>query len=288
VPAGSAANSNNWFMHGWGNATSLAAHKQNIVSDMEQAFNFSLPSDITSARPFQINLNFQGQPSEWNTEPYISNRFFNSIYGIYYNHDGANGANIASAVIRTTKQDGAQTYHWVVVNGLSPQGSEAQSFVARYSIMSSLYSFLLAGNDTNANVYPIPMIPLLNIVNPTNTQEINSNNINITWNIDFKRWDSKPYVPGFSVIQNINNYFYLIKYQRLGDNKWYFIQDTNMSFPCDIGDLPTDSSYRIYTNNYNWNLSNLQNGMYWLVVEAHHNTRINHYSYHMIFVNINK
>jgi type II secretory pathway pseudopilin PulG len=289
VPAGSAANSNNWFMHGWGNDTSLAAHKQNIVSDMEQAFNFSLPSDITSARPFQINLNFQGQPPEWNTDPfYINNRFFNSIYGIYYNHDGANGANIASAVIRTTKQDGAQTYHWVVVNGLSPQGSEAQSFVARYSIMSSLYSFLLAGNDTNANVYPIPMIPLLNITNPTNTQEINSNNINITWNIDFKRWDSKPYVPGFSVIQNQNNYFYLIKYQKLGDNKWYFIQDINKSFPCDIGDLPTDSSYRIYTNSYNWNLSNLQNGMYWLVVEAHHNTRINHYSYHMIFVNINK
>lgn len=289
VPAGSAANSNNWFTHGWGNATSLAAHKQNIVSDMEQAFNFSLPSDITSARPFQINLNFQGQPPEWNTDTfYIRNRFFNSIYGIYYNHDGANNANIASAVIRTTKQDGAKTYHWVVVNGLSPQGSEAQSFVARYSIMSSLYSFLLAGNDTNANVYPIPMIPLLNITNPTNTQEINSNNINITWNIDFKRWDSKPYVPRFSVIQNRNNYFYLIKYQRLGDNKWYFIQDINSSFPCDIGDLPTDSSYRIYTNNYNWNLSNLQNGMYWLVVEAHHNTRINHYSYHMIFVNINK
>jgi hypothetical protein len=132
------------------------------------------------------------------------------------------------------------------------------------------------------------MIPLLNITNPTNTQEINSNNVNITWNIDFKRWDSKPYVPGFSVIQNQNNYFYLIKYQKLGDNKWYFIQDINKSFPCDIGDLPTDSSYRIYTNNYNWNLSNLQNGMYWLVVEVHHKTRINHYSYHMIFININK
>jgi type II secretory pathway pseudopilin PulG len=289
VPAGYPRNSNNWFTHGWGNATSLAAHKQNIVSDMEKAFNFSLPSDITSARPFRVDLNFQGQPPEWNTDPfYINNRFFNSIYGTYYTHDGADGADIASAVIRTTKQDGARTYHWVVVNGLSPQGSEAQSFVARYSIMSSLYSFLLAGNDTNANVYPIPMIPLLNITNPTNTQEINSNNVNITWNIDFKRWDGNDYVNGFNVHQNPNNYFYLIKYQRLGDNEWYFIQDINRSFPCDIGDLPTDSSYRIYTNSYNWNLSNFQNGMYWLVVEAHHNTRINHYSYHMIFVNINR
>ncbi|MGC8734320.1 MAG: prepilin-type N-terminal cleavage/methylation domain-containing protein [bacterium] len=288
VPAGSAADVNQWFNHGWGNSDSLAAHKQEIVNDMETAFNFSLPSDITSARPFQINLNFQGRPPEWDDNFYKINRFYNSIYTVYYNHNGANGANLASAIIRSTKQDGGRTYHWVVVNGLSPQGSEAQSFVARYSIMSSLYAFLLAGNDTNANVFPIPMIPYLNITNPTNTQEINTNNINITWNISFKRWDGNPYVPGFNVSQNPNNYFYLIKYQKLGDNKWYFVQDINRSFPCDIGDLPSDNSYKIYATNYNWDISNLPNDMYWLVVEAHHNLRVNHYSYHMVFINVNK
>ncbi len=287
VPAGSNANTNQWFMHGWGNDTSLAAHKQGSVNDMETAFNFSLPSDITAARPFQINLNFQGQPPEWNDNFYISNRFYNSIYNVYYNHDGANGANIASAVIRSTKQN-TINYYWVVVNGLSPQGSEAQSFVARYSIMSSLYAFLLAGNDTNANVNPIDMIPYINITNPINTQEINTNNLNISWSVEFKRWDGRPYIPGFSVSQNSNNYFYLIKYQKLGDNKWYFVQDINRAFPCDLGDLPSDNSYKIYTTNYNWNISNLPNDMYWLVVEAHHNIRLNHYSYHMIFINVNK
>jgi type II secretory pathway pseudopilin PulG len=288
VPAGSAAAVNQWFNHGWGDYTSLAAHKQGVVNDMETAFNFSLPSDITSARPFQINLNFQGRPPEWDDNFYKINRFYNSIYTVYYNHNGANGANLASAIIRSTKQDGGRTYHWVVVNGLSPQGSEAQSFVARYSIMSSLYAFLLAGNDTNANVFPIPMIPYLNITNPTNTQEINTNDINITWNISFKRWDGNPYVPGFNVSQNPNNYFYLIKYQKLGDNKWYFVQDINRSFPCDIGDLPSDNSYKIYATNYAWDISNLPNDMYWLVVEAHHNLRVNHYSYHMVFINVNK
>lgn len=288
VPAGSNPNTNQWFMHSLrGDYTSLAAHKQNIVNDMETAFNFSLPSDITSARPFQINLNFQGMPREWNDSFYVNNRFYNSVYNVYYNHDGVDGADIASAVIRSTKQN-TINYYWAVVNGLSPQGSEAQSFVARYSIMSSLYAFLLAGNDTNANVSPVNMLPYLTIVNPTNTQEINTNNINISWNVDFKRWDGNPYIPGFNVSQNLNNYFYLIKYQKLGDNKWYFVQDINGSFPCELGDLPNDNSYKIYNTNYNWNISNLPNDMYWLVVEAHHNIRQNHYSYHMVFINVNK
>lgn len=282
-------NVNQWFNHGWGN-TQLNSTKANLTNDLERAFNITLPQRIPSARPWDIDLNFQGQPPEWNVPFFVSNRFLNSIYKIYYNHDvRPNGADVASGIVRSVKQNNPTgLYYWAVVNGLSPQGSEAQSFIAKYSITSSIYAFLLAGFDNNANITtPPPQLPVITITNPENTQEITSNTTNIQYNIQFTRWDGNNYIQNQpNIPQNPNNWRYLIKYQPLGDNKWYFIQDTQRAFPTKLGER--NENYFINTTSFNADLSNIPNGMYWLLVEAHHLTRKHHFSYHMVFININK
>lgn len=284
-------NNNKWFNHGWGDYTTLAATKQ-ATSDLETAFNITLPQQITAARPWDIGLDFQGQPLEWNNPFYVNNRFINSVYERYYDHRGANGATISSGIVRSYKRNNPnRLYYWAVINGLSPQGSEAQSFVARYSITSSIYAFLLAGFDTNANITtPPPQIPIIRIIEPENTQEITTSTVRIRYEIDFKRWDNRNYIinqPG-TITQNPHNWRYLIKYQPLGDSNWYFIQDTSRQFPTKLGEKPENNANYINTTSYDWNLSNIPNGMYWLVVEAHHIQRIHHYSYHMVFIRINK
>src|SRR5260370_27142598 len=91
---------------------------------------------------------------------------------------------------------------FVFVNGLSPTGQSGVAFIARWSFLSLVQSFMNAGLCKVGNVSDparVRELPRVAIATPNDSIDINDpSTLAITWTLDWKRWDGLPYTPSYA------------------------------------------------------------------------------------------
>lgn len=258
------------------------------IANTASGYNFPLLNPIPNNRPFALNLNGT------NPEAFLNARygpaFITNEDARYYQN--ANTSGPGSSLI-STRNPSTNRPAFVVVNGLSPVGQSGVAFIARWSFLSLIHSYMEAGLYTDALPAPVGctgcpfrvrQLPRVIISSP-NAQSIlvDPPSINIQWTATWKRWDDKKYTPAYS--STFSESGLAMEYQVLYsvDNgvTWRFVQDDT---PWTRGTkLPTGDP-RLITGatNYVWNTPDppFVQGNYIIRVEGYRAGFPLHYSYH--------
>lgn len=228
---GTASGSTATFNHSSQNPLSVGILNDGTV--MGNDFNFAMPSSFSPVtRPWALS---QGgnTPPEWSSAPYNGRRTTLAIYSGdngpqstvantnwgFYDWSGGSAANFprSSAAVRLYDTTGnidprnIASYGYFVVNGLAPSDTAGYNFVAQFSMLACLRTYLDAGAptftaknnyvlDASSNKIPIRFnpVPYVEITYPTNKKDMgNASPIAITWTERYARWDDAPYTENY-------------------------------------------------------------------------------------------
>lgn len=241
-------------------------------------YKIPMPTTIANARPFDININDTSQNPDHFLQPVYGAATSLATEARFYRHDGDNiqGSSLLSM------HDGGNTA-FVVVNGLSPTGESGVAFIARWSFLSLVQSFLSAGR-TQFNGVTDPArvreLPRVEITYPDDSVDINDpTTMDVKWKSTWQRWDAIPYTPAYpaNFSEDTTIHFALL-YSRDNGKTWRYMQNETAATP---GVRPP-ASLLLTGTTYNWSVpaSSFPKGNYVIRVEAYRDTIPLHYAFH--------
>ena len=274
-------------------------------TEMANNYNFTLPTVAGISRPFKLNNDWGGVPTEFSDATYSGIRCSSAVISRFYGHN--NGTTWeGSALLRLQNPSGSSTSNaFIVANGLDRTVETGSAFIARYALLSLMHSFLTCGIDGvggTPSASRIGQLPRLEIKTPNVATELdNPTSISITWATTWKRWDGQKYTTAYADTYvepgDDANLKYIILYSRDNGDSWR--------------DLPTDSPFTpVFAtpgkpnpaklisdlNNggnegYLWDVSNttyFPEGSYIIMIEVYRNNQPCHYSYHQQKIYLNR
>ena len=172
---------------------------------------------------------------------------------------------------------------FIVVNGLSPTGTAGVAFIARWSFLSLVQSFMEAGLTQIAGA-PDPSrvreLPCVTITAPNDSIDINDpTTLNVTWTAEWKRWDGLPYTPAYPAnFKEDTPVRFALLYSRDNGRTWRHMQDETAATP---GVRPADALLTTATS-YTWNVpaGGFPKGNYLIRIEAYRDGYALHYAFH--------
>ncbi len=275
-----------------GSANSTFHHRYatgtgNLLSggtDVANNFNYPLGGGISLDRPFDYDVNDTSMnPDGFMQAPYGTAYTAGSLLPFYDHSTYTTG--FGSALFTFSR--GTSDVSFIAVNGLSPTGSSGSSFIANWSFLSLMHSFLSAGLYNAASSYTnhIPQVPQVTITSPNSSSNLqNPSSITIGWTRSWTRWDGKKYTTAYpSTWTESTNLSYTVMYSPDNGLTWFYMQDDSPATP---GVRPASSGRIISsasaTPSYTWNTpsSTFPAGNYLIRVEAYRDTIPLHYAYH--------
>ncbi len=281
VKEGRAFNSSRRFSHNW-SGTGYVTTFDEGGEELFNTFNLVSYDSIPSPRPFSIDTTLNATSAEWWAPKYINSRQYNRIVKVFYSSSLGRDWNSSGLIENYDPRDHSRSF-FVIVNGLAPAGSEAKSFLARYALVSTIFSFLIAGNPNNfSTTSPIQEVPRVEILTPSYGDVFQQGDeIRLRYQVTWQRWDGSKYTSRYPDSFDGGEYVVTIKYQVTGDDTFYYINDDT---PVEAGEYPdedhifTGGTYVIDTGLKHWR------GNYTIRVEAFRKDKTLHYSYHEILI----
>ena len=256
-----------------GSTGNLATQGQEIAD----TYHLPIPSSIENNRPFDIDVN----DTAMNPDHFLQNAYGPPTeltpLSEFYTHT----TNMPGSALLAMR-DGNQAA-FVVVNGLSPAGESGVAFIARWSFLSLIQSFLasgrysISGRPAEARVRELPRV---NILTPNDEIDIvDPGSISITWERTWRRWDGLPYTPSYpNDFSESTTVRYALLYSRDNGRTWLYMKDHTPAKPGvrpDSGYLQSGTSYTLSTP-----AGSFPKGNYVLRVEAYRDEIPLHYSFH--------
>ncbi|MCA8958211.1 MAG: hypothetical protein KDC87_19195, partial [Planctomycetes bacterium] len=154
--------------------------------ELQSNYNFPLPSQIYSNRPFTVNTS-GNTPLEFSLAPYSTNRFTASILKEYYDYSGWTASGLV-----LLENPAATKGAYVIVSGLAPTTSLGSAFIAKYSVIAMLQSYFEVG--ATSMTHRVKQTPRVEIVAPTEiTELVNPTRVTLKWESHWVRWDGAKY-----------------------------------------------------------------------------------------------
>ncbi len=273
------------FSNGWGNLDSEG-------TELSANYSFPLPDSVYINRPFGLALN-ETVPGDEFSHVTEYPRFVADLVTPFYNHpSGSTGSGL---VRLTSPPDTFGNTHggYVVVNGIAQTIETGSAFMARYSLVTLIHSFLTSGKTGNPS--RIKQLPRVSIESPTLLTEIDSPaTIDVMWSTEWKRWDGRKYTESYAdtFTQDESNICYLLLYSPDNGTTWRNMLTGDYELP---GKLPrqtdgTPDPTRTRSDvvdggneTYTWATppDAFPQGSYRIRIEAHRVTEPLHYAHHM-------
>ena len=193
-------------------------------------YKLPMPGSIANNRPFDLTIN------DTNVIP---DHFLQNVYGPpttisslsqFYRH--TTNIHGSSLIAMRSGTDAA----FVVVNGLSPTGESGVAFIARWSFLSLIQSFLASGRFMTAG-QPDPArvreLPRVMITSPGDEDDlVDPDSINVTWEATWRRWDGLAYTPAYPAnFVEDTTVRYALLYSRDNGRTWLHMQDGSAATP---------------------------------------------------------
>lgn len=288
-------------------------------SQLVNAYNLTLADSMTSNRPFILN---GGSGSGGYTSAEIKgirNRlnFVNTTTGVisstsstqnvYYRHNTNVNTRTSSSFVRMTRPNPAAPASdlngWVgyaLMNGFNDASASGVQSLARFSQAASLQTFMDAGDRSvpGSAAGRTVQLPRVKVTEPRSSQVYeNPTTITVNFNVAWLRWDDKKYSPAYP-----NNWrdstplLYNIKYSSNNKASWKYA-NSNVDVPLQFLDLfnPTysigaaeNSPSNSWDKTFSWDVGGFAEGNYVLRVEAYRQGFDTGYSYHDVFVTIDR
>lgn len=241
-------------------------------------YKFPVPGTITAYRPFDININDTGMNPDHFLQPAYGSPTTLQTEAKYYKHQ----TNIEGSALLSMHDSNKDTA-FIVVNGLSPTGTAGVAFIARWSFLSLVQSFMEAGLTQVAGA-PDPSrvreLPCVTITAPNDSIDIDDPaSLNVTWTAEWKRWDGLPYAPGYPAnFKEDTPVRFALLYSRDNGKTWRHMQDETAAAP---GVRPADALLTTATS-YTWSVpaSGFPKGNYLIRIEAYRDGYALHYAFH--------
>jgi type II secretory pathway pseudopilin PulG len=171
------------------------------IADPTNGYNFPILNPIPNNRPFNINIG----PSTDNPDSFLSTVYGNPAVtrqeGLFYQEASSGGP--GSALI-SLRDPASNKVAFIAVNGLSPTGDTGTSFIANWSFLSLIHSYLTSGLYTDSTSctacpYRVRQLPRVLITFPTVADDLNDvSQIAMTWSTTWRRWDGRAYTPAYA------------------------------------------------------------------------------------------
>jgi len=275
----------------WSGSTNATFHHQyqdntngNLAADgtaVANTYKLPMPASISNNRPFDIAVN----DTSMNPDHFLQNAYGPpttlSPLAQFYRHS----TNIHGSSLLAMRNGNDAAF--VVVNGLSPAGQSGVSFIARWSFLSLIQSFLASGRYMTSGV-PDPArvreLPRLVITSPGDDDDlVDPDAITVTWDVTWRRWDGLPYTPSYPAdFSEDTTVRYALLYSRDNGRTWLHMKDDTTAAPGvrpASGYLQTGTSYLLDTP-----AAKFPKGNYLLRVEAYRDIGAQelplHYSFH--------
>ncbi|MGA7615981.1 MAG: prepilin-type N-terminal cleavage/methylation domain-containing protein [Thermoanaerobaculia bacterium] len=269
---------NSTFHHRYQDGTNgtLAADGQDIAAN----YQFPIPQSIPNARPFDINVNDTGMNPDHFLQPVYGEALTLEKEAEFYRHS----TNIQGSSLISMRQPSSGDTAFVVVNGLSPTGQSGVAFMARWSFLSLIQSYLIAGRypgGSGTDEHRVRELPRVTIASPNDSMELDDPaSIDVQWNVQWLRWDGKKYTPGYPAgFAEDTPLQFVTLYSRDNGKTWLYMQDDS---PANPGARPSDPAKLVTATSYSWGVpsGSFPKGNYLIRVEAYRGNRTLHYSFH--------
>jgi hypothetical protein len=227
------------FYHAFnsGNGT-LTSTGTEIATD----YAFPLPTSAFINRPFRLDWE-GGWGWDSNDEfDFTTDYPHNTAVKLatYYDHPWSYPNGLGAALIAlnppTFNTEAHSSYQ--VINGLNPTIESGSAFIAKWSLLTLIHSFLSAGHPIIPQLPAnrIEQLPRIEIKAPTIITALDDPNyITVVWSTEFLRWDGEKYnqyyPDGFSDSDWLNNLRYLLLYSNDNGDTWYFMEDDPAAAP---------------------------------------------------------
>lgn len=259
-------------------------------------YNFPLLNPVPNNRPFNINLNVTADnPEQFYLAPSLvayGAIFTSQVETQFYRQLGTGGPGSALVSLRNPTNNRVA---FVVVNGLSPTGDSGSNFIARWSFLSLIHSYMVAGRYADAVgcagcPFRVAQLPRVEIITPNVTTELDDpSSVSIQWASSWRRWDNRVYTPSYPV--NFNEAAAVqvqVLYSRDNGVTWKWIQDNT--------DIPADQLEKLNPAKvipggvYLWSTpaGSFPDGNYLIRVEAYRVGFPLHYAYHQFMAYIRR
>ncbi len=291
-----------------------------------EAFNLILSDNLPSNRPFILNSS--GTSGGYSTPELrdLRNRlsFINSTTGaisstsstqnVYYRHNSDINNRVGSAIIKMTRPNPSSPTNsnndlsglvgYVLMNGLQETNTTGVQDLARFTQAGSLQTYMDAGdrNIPGRAAGRTVQLPRVRINSPRSSEiQDNPSTIPVEFNVAWLRWDDRKYSPAYP-----NNWYdetrlqYNIKYSKDNKASWLYA-GTNVDVGKNAGLYFLDHFNSVYSaaggpetvtgsrdKTFNWNVSSLPEGNYVLRIEVYREGFDTGYSYHDVFVTIER
>jgi hypothetical protein len=253
-------------------------------------YKFPLLDPIPNNRPFNINVNaLLDNPENFRSGMYGAT-FPTNIEAEFYRQQGVNqpGSALVSMRNGTTNR-----VSFIVVNGLSPTGDSGSNFIARWSFLSLIHSYMDAGLYTDAVgcvgcPFRVTQLPRVAITVPNETTElVDPNTVRVEWARTWRRWDDQAYTPDYA--NNFGegaNVQYQVMYSRDNGVNWQWMDND-----APVANLEVrDPAHVIPDLFWDWDTPAIDfpDGNYLIRVEAYRDNFTLHYSYHQFMTYIRR
>ncbi|MBU0756062.1 MAG: hypothetical protein KJ645_13040, partial [Planctomycetes bacterium] len=300
-----AGNRNDTFYHNYSNGTGgLTASGGEIAN----GYAYPLPGSASISRPFRIDW---AGSSGWKSNPdfdFTGDFPHGSAEKVrtYYTHPWSSPNGLGSALIALNQPgfdiDDPDNCHtsYQVINGLDKTLESGSSFIATWSILSLMHSFLSAGEPDTVDVPAnrIVQLPRVEIKQPTIITELDDpTDIPVQWSTNFHRWDGEKYTsyyPDDFYDADWNDQLrYVLLYSNDGGDTWYYMESDPNAPPVEatLGVKPQgdEAVYLLADQNgvhdeyFIWAVPAVQfpEGCYLIRVECYRENKVLHFSQHM-------
>jgi type II secretory pathway pseudopilin PulG len=243
--------------------------------DISASYNFTIPASVGINRPFNTNLDATGPvPDHYQEATYDTGSPSVSTLARYFDHQTSSQVGSSLLEIPGAGSD----ISFVVVNGLSPTGDTGSAFIARWSFLTLIHSFLTAGLSSDSS--RIEQLPRILITAPNEMSDLtNPSSIGITWDATWTRWDGQPYTASYtSGFTESSALSFAVTYSDDGGRSWKYVQDDSNATP---GVRP-DGSHTVTSQTYGLSVptTKFPEGSYVVRVEAYRDDIELHHAYH--------
>ena len=245
---------------------------------INNTYKFPLASTISNNRPFDININDATMTPDQFLQPSYGLPTTLQTEARFYKHQ----SNIQGSSLLSMHDENKDTA-FVVVNGLSPSGDSGVAFIARWSFLSLVQSFMSAGLCKFGGVLDparVRELPRVVIATPNDSVDLNDPAaVSITWTLDWKRWDGLAYTPSYAAnFKDDTTVRFALLYSRDNGKNWRYIKDESAATP---GVRPPDTLL-MTASSYTWSVpaGSFPKGNYVIRVEAYRDGIPLHYAFH--------
>jgi type II secretory pathway pseudopilin PulG len=292
-------NANSTFHHTYhdGDQAAIAPAGKDIADN----YSLPVPDTIDNARPFDVNVDVAGyNPEHFLEKDDYQNAYVARVLNTYYTHSGAPVQ--GSALIALL--DPGNNPAFIAVNGLSPTGVAGTTFIAKWSFLTLIQSYLNGGLYTDGSAAPtanhIRQLPRVLITDPNeNTDLKQKSSITIGWDTTWKRWDGLNYTtdPKYATWTETLTMKYAVLYSPSNGvpdkdpthgnpTGWKYIQDNTVATPGTKPNAAHEISRAIsgattsLSTIWNTPSSTFPQGNYLIRVEGYREGFPLHYSFH--------